>query len=55
MPFAACAVAASLCKEEIAFVVAGFGIWYAIARRRWFAGAAIVAVGVAWAAIATAS
>ena len=54
VPFAACAVAASLCKEEIAFVVAGFGIWYAIARRRWFAGVAIVAVGVTWAAIATA-
>src|SRR5205823_14168004 len=47
LPFGLCAVAAALCKEEIAFVVAGFGIWYAIARRRWFAGAAIVAVGVA--------
>jgi uncharacterized membrane protein len=54
VPFAACAVAASLCKEEIAFVVAGFGIWYAVARRRWVIGGSIVAVGVAWAAIATA-
>jgi uncharacterized membrane protein len=54
VPFAACAIAAALCKEEIAFVAAGFGIWYAIARRRWFAGAAIVTVGVAWAAVATA-
>src|SRR5438045_1216882 len=51
--FALCAVAASLCKEEISFVVAGFGIWYAVARRRWWTGAAILAVGVAWAAFAT--
>ena len=53
VPFALCAIAAALCKEEISFVVAGFGIWYAVSRRRWFAGATIVLVGVAWAAIAT--
>jgi uncharacterized membrane protein len=52
LPFAACAVAASLCKEEIALVVAGFGIWYALARRRRLAGALIAAAGGAWAAIA---
>jgi uncharacterized membrane protein len=52
LPFAACAVAASLCKEEIALVVAGFGIWYALARRRRLAGALIAAGGGAWAAIA---
>jgi uncharacterized membrane protein len=51
--FAITAVAASLCKEEIAFVVAGFGIWYALSRRRFLAGATIALVGVAWAVIAT--
>jgi uncharacterized membrane protein len=53
VPFAIAAVAASLCKEEIAFVVAGFGIWYALSRRRFLAGAAIALAGVAWAVIAT--
>jgi uncharacterized membrane protein len=54
VPFALCAVAASLCKEEIALVVAGFGIWYAISRRRWVVGGAIVAVGAVWALVAIA-
>jgi uncharacterized membrane protein len=53
IPFAGFAVAASACKEEIPFVVAGFGIWYAIAHRRWAVGGAIVVSGVIWAAIAT--
>jgi uncharacterized membrane protein len=53
LPFALFAVAAAACKEEIPFVVAGLGIWYGITRRRWTIGAAIVAVGVAWAAVAT--
>jgi uncharacterized membrane protein len=53
LPFALCAIAAALCKEEVSFVVAGFGIWYAITRRRWFVAGTIVLVGVAWAAIAT--
>jgi uncharacterized membrane protein len=48
VPFALCAVAASLCKEEIALVVAGFGIWYALARTRWWTGGAIAALGLAW-------
>jgi uncharacterized membrane protein len=52
LPFAFCAIAASACKEEIALVVAGFGIWYALAGRRWVAGAAIAAVGALWAGIA---
>jgi uncharacterized membrane protein len=52
VPFAAFAVLAALTKEEIALVVAGFGIWYALARRRPAVGAAIVAGGAAWAAIA---
>ena len=50
--FALAAVAASACKEEIALVVAGFGIWYAIARRRWIEGATIALLGGAWAALA---
>jgi uncharacterized membrane protein len=54
LPFALFAIAAATCKEEIALVVAGFGIWYAVAHRRWLAGAAIAIVGAAWAAIAIA-
>jgi len=54
LPFSACALAAALCKEEIALVVAGFGIWYALARGRWVVGAAIAVAGGAWAAIAIA-
>ena len=54
VPFALFAVAAAACKEEIALVVAGFGIWYALGRRRWAAGAVITAVAGVWAAIAIA-
>jgi uncharacterized membrane protein len=54
LPFAFFAVAAATCKEEIALVVAGFGIWYALAHRRWAAGAAIALAGAAWAAVAIA-
>ena len=52
--FALFAIAAATCKEEIALVVAGFGIWYALAHRRWLAGAAIAFAGAAWAAVAIA-
>ena len=52
LPFAVFAAAASLCKEEIPFVVAGFGIWYALSRRRFAAGGAIALAGVVWAAVA---
>ena len=52
LPFAVFALAASACKEDIALVVAGFGIWYAVAHRSWVAGAAIALAGGAWAAIA---
>jgi uncharacterized membrane protein len=52
LPFALCAVAASLCKEEIAFVVAGFGIWYGLARRRWWTGGVVAALGLAWGVVA---
>jgi uncharacterized membrane protein len=54
LPFALFAIAAATCKEEIALVVAGFGIWYALAHRRWPAGAAIAFAGAAWGAVAIA-
>ena len=54
VPFALCAVAAAASKEEIGLVVAGFGVWYALARRRTTAGLAIAALGFAWSAIAIA-
>jgi uncharacterized membrane protein len=51
-PFAAFAIAAALCKEEIPLVLAAFGLWYAISRRRWLPGAVIAVAGVAGAAFA---
>jgi uncharacterized membrane protein len=48
VPFAVCAALAAATKEEIALVVAGFGVWYALARRRQDAGAGILAAGVLW-------
>jgi uncharacterized membrane protein len=54
LTFALFAIAAAASKEEIALVVAGFGIWYAVAHSRWMAGTAIAFVGAAWAAIAIA-
>jgi uncharacterized membrane protein len=52
LPFALCAIAAAASKEEIGLVVAGFGIWYAVAHRRVGAGATIAVLGCAWSAIA---
>jgi len=52
--FALFAVAAALCKEEIGLVIAGFGVWYALGRRRWLAGGTIGALGLAWSVIAIA-
>ncbi len=54
LPFALCAIAASLCKEEIALVVAGFGVWYAVSHRRRGAGSVIAALGLAWGIVAIA-
>ena len=45
-PFAALALLALLTREEIGLVVAGLGIWYALARRRWAVGGAIAAAGI---------
>jgi uncharacterized membrane protein len=50
--FAAFASAAALCKEEIPLVVAAFGAWYALTRRRWVPGATIAVAGVTATAIA---
>ena len=54
VPFAACAVSAAACREEIPLVVAGFGLWFAISRRRWARGLTVAALGIAWTAIAVA-
>jgi uncharacterized membrane protein len=52
LAFTLFAIAASACKEEISLVIAGFGIWYAFAHKRWLAGTVIAAAGVGWAAVA---
>jgi uncharacterized membrane protein len=52
LPFAACAVLAATTKEQVPFVVAGLGIWYAVSRRRWVRGGVIAAASVAAALVA---
>src|SRR5213079_442906 len=52
VPFAICAVLAATTKEEIAFVVAGLGLWYALARGRRIEGALIAVAGLAVSLIA---
>jgi uncharacterized membrane protein len=52
VPFAAFALLATLTKEHVALAVAGFGIWYALARRRPLPGVVIAALGVAWTTLA---
>ena len=52
LPFTAFALLAALTREEIPLVIAGLGIWYALSRRRWLVGGAIVLAGLAWTAIA---
>ena len=54
VPFAVFALLAAATKEEISLVVAGFGVWYALARRRRAAGAGILAAGAIWFALAVA-
>ncbi len=53
LPFALCAGAACLTKEQVGLVVAMLGLWYAISRRRPRAGLAIVLAGVVVAVAAT--
>src|ERR1044072_765623 len=52
LPFALFASRAAATREDVALVVAGFGVWYALARRRWRTGAAVAVLGVAAAAVA---
>jgi uncharacterized membrane protein len=47
LPFGLFAALAATTKEEVAFVVAGLGVWYAVSRGRWRTGAAIAVAGVA--------
>jgi uncharacterized membrane protein len=53
LPFGLFAALAALTREEIPLVIAGLGVWYAIAHRRWLAGGTIALVGIAATAIAT--
>jgi uncharacterized membrane protein len=50
--FVPVAVLAALTKEEVGLVVAGLGVWYAIARGRRRAGLVIAGAGFAWSAVA---
>jgi uncharacterized membrane protein len=52
LPFAVFAALAMTGKEEIGLVVAGFGLWYVISRRRLRTGGAILAAGAAVTAVA---
>jgi uncharacterized membrane protein len=52
LPFAIAAIAAALTKEEVPLVIAGIGVWAALARRRPRLGIAVFALGVAAAAFA---
>lgn len=52
LPFAACAVLAATTKEQVPLVIAGFGFWYALSRRRWWVGGTITAAGIAAALVA---
>jgi uncharacterized membrane protein len=52
LPFGVFALLAATTKEEIAFVVAGLGLWYALAHRQRLPGAAIAAAGAAVSLIA---
>lgn len=54
VPFALCAGAACLTKEQIGLVVAMLGLWYAVAHRRPRGGMLIAAFGVLVAVVATA-
>jgi uncharacterized membrane protein len=50
--FAIFAALAAFTKEEVGLVIAGLGIWYAVSRRRAFAGGAIATAGIATAVFA---
>jgi uncharacterized membrane protein len=48
LPFAVCGVLAMATGELMGVVVAGLGVWYAVARKRRGAGFAITAAGIGW-------
>jgi len=52
VPFGVFALLAIASKEEIGLVVAGFGVWYLVSRRRRREGLAILAAGVAASVVA---
>jgi uncharacterized membrane protein len=52
LPFSAFALLAACCREDIPIVLAGYGIWYAFARKRPIAGALIAGTSVVWSALA---
>jgi uncharacterized membrane protein len=52
VPFAMFALLAASCREDIPLVLAGYGVWYALARRRRTEGMWIAAASVAWSALA---
>jgi uncharacterized membrane protein len=54
IPFALFATLAAASKEEVALVVGGYGVWYAVARGRRVAGAAIAGAGLLCSALAIA-
>lgn len=54
VPFALFALLAAATKEEVPLVIAGMGAWYALARRRWRPGGAILALGVVTTAVSIA-
>lgn len=52
LPFALFAALAASTKEEIPLVLAAFGLWYALARRRFAVGAVILVLGAAASVVA---
>lgn len=52
VPFGIFSLLAIASKEEIGLVVAGFGVWYLVSRKRRREGLAIIAAGIAATAIA---
>jgi uncharacterized membrane protein len=52
VPFAVFAALAMSTGELMGLPIAALGVWYAVARRRRWAGAAIAGAGLAWSAIA---
>jgi uncharacterized membrane protein len=52
LAFAGCAVLVLLTGELMGILVAGLGVWYAVARGRRRAGLVVAATGVAWTVVA---